>query len=354
MMKKKILLSLLALSVVLSMVLSGCGKQAAPQGSGDASAPEFKLKLVCDYPAQNDIRGEIIARFKTEVESNTNGKIVIEIYDNGTLFKGEQHAEAVPSGSAEMAFTQFGKGWPNSVPEFTLLGSSVFTDYQHALRCLYGDLGTLLEDQLDKKMNTKLLAWSGAGNVDALCTNKRLVKTPEDMKGLRMRVTTSGQVAFMEAYGASGVLMGAADMYMGLSRGTIDGVFSTAPGSAVSNKLYEVAKYWTRAAIVTSAMEHGFVMNKDVWNKLPEDYQKVIQAAAEKIAKALIEETMAANDMEWQNIAELPGVEVYTVPQDEIAHWEELLAPAKIKVLQEVMPQQKMDELMVIVEKYRQ
>lgn len=326
-------------------LLAGCGGQTdeTPGSAARDAVKQIKLRLVTEY-SLSDKRGEIVQAFADQVEQETNGGIKIEIYPDGQLFKSDAHYEAVSAGSVEMAVTHFGKGWPQIIPEITIMGAGVFEDSTHAFKALNGPLGDKLSKLLEEKANTKLLAWTGAGNVDAMGCRSMQITKPEDLKGLRLRVPNASQSALVEALGGAPTLINPSEAYLALQRGTIDGVFSTTPSGVVHSKLYEVAGYWTRISI-SLGLEHGFVINQDAWEKIPEDMQQVIAQAAQDKGKALVMDLEAVADQEWAAVAEA-GAQVYVVPQDEVAKWRELLAPARTAILEEVLDKDTVAELL--------
>ncbi|MDA8235051.1 MAG: TRAP transporter substrate-binding protein [Clostridia bacterium] len=341
-MKGKISAIVLVMSALLLLV--GCSSKEAPKTTDKAAAEPVKLRLLTEYSLK-DKRGQLVQDFASKVEQETKGQVKIEIYPDGQLYKSSEHIEAVSSGSVEMAVTHFGKGWPQAVPELMILGSGVFDNSAHAMKALDGPLGTKLEKLLEEKAKTKLLGWTGAGNVDAMGATKKQIKKPEDIKGLKMRVPSPSQTAYVEALGGAGVVINPSEAYLALQNGTIDGVFSTTPSGVVMSKLYEVTKFWTRVRLAVG-VEHGIVINQDAFNKLPQDVQKVLGEVAKESGKTLISELEAAGEQEWEAVAKSQGVQVYRIPEAELAIWKEKLAPARLKVLEKALPKETVKELM--------
>lgn len=348
-MRKRILLSLLALAALVMLV--GCGKSTTPEESAKPKeeVKPITIRMLTEYSLK-DPRGQMVQGFVDRVVKETNGQVKIELYPDGQLYKSTEHFEAVSAGNVEMAITHFGKGWPQIIPQLTLLGSGVFNDSTHALKALNGPLGERLAKLLEEKADAKLLAWTGAGNVDAMGASKKQIKQPADLKGLKMRIPTPAQAAFVEALGGAATIITPSEMYLALQNGTVDGIFSTTPSGVVNSKLFEPAKYWTRIRLAVG-VEHGFVVNMDAWNKLPADVQKVMQTAAQDVGKTLISELEKNAEKEWDAVKNSPGVQVYTVPEAELAQWKAILAPASTKILEKVLPKEEVTELLDMVNK---
>lgn len=341
-MKSKLWPAMVTLAVLI--LSAGCGGQSTgPANDAPDAEKTYTLRLVTEY-SLSDRRGMIVQSFADQVAEETGGRIKIEIYPDGQLYKSDTHYEAVSAGSVEMAVTHFGKGWPQIIPELTILGSEVFEDSAHALNALNGPLGQKLSQILEEKANTKVLGWTGAGNVDAMGSRDKQIKRPEDIQGLKMRVPNAAQSALVESLGGAPALINPTEAYLALQRGTIDGVFSTTPSGVVHSKLYEVCAYWTRIRI-SLGVEHGIVINLDTWKTLPEDLQAVLVKVAREKGKALITELEAVGDEEWAEVAKA-GARVYEVPAEEAKKWREILAPVRTATLREVLPEGTVTELM--------
>lgn len=103
-------------------------------------------------------------------------------------------------------------------------------------------------------------------------TNK-LIKTPEDMRGMRIRRPSAMAGDIIESMGASPVGLPANDIYTFLQRGVVDGL--SFPWEAMANfKLDELTKYHTNMPFYSSALM--VTMNKDKYEGLPEGLKQVI------------------------------------------------------------------------------
>jgi ABC-type Fe3+-hydroxamate transport system substrate-binding protein len=63
----------------------------------------------------------------------------------------------------------------------------------------------------------------------------------------------------------------------------------------------------------------------------------------------MIQELAAQNDRQWQQIAQLPGVQVYQVPTQEWSTWSEKLAPVNAAYLEKAVPKPVAQELLDMV-----
>lgn len=334
-MKKKVLLAGLVLVLALSSLMMACAEPApAPPPT---PAQPILLRMVTDWEA-GDARVDFIQTFfADEVAARTDGKVKIEIYPGSQLVTADKHVDAISSGLVDMGVSQLSEGWPTIVPELTILGISLFDNSAHAFRALDGPLGEMLAEALEEKANTKVLTFTTAGDVDAMGSTIKQIKTPDDLRGLTLRVSSAADAASCEALGAAGEIIAGPEMYMALQRGTVDGVFITSTRGVGASKAYEVCKYWTRIPIIVGA-QFGFVINLDAWEALPKDIQKTLTEVATEAREAMLAELEAGGDKAWaEEMTAYPGVQVYTVPVGEISQWKDKMLPARLALLEKAV-----------------
>ncbi len=167
-------------------------------------------------------------------------------------------------------------------------------------------------------------------------SSKKLIKLPEDVRGLKLRVPNAPTAAAVDALGGSGVILAASELYLGIQRGTVDGCFGTTSSISEGQKMYEVANYWTR--MVISVPRYGVLVNLNVWNSLAPQQQQVLIQATKDYYGALFKTCSGQEDQIWAEIAKQPHVEVYTVPTADVAKFSALTIPASQKLLAQKIP----------------
>jgi len=167
------------------------------------------------------------------------------------------------------------------------------------------------------KHNLKVLLGSSTGTFCIWL--KKPVKVMANFKGLKIRGAGKMQSATFTALGASAQSLHSSEVYLALSTGVIEGSGWSAT-SAWDNKIYEVTKYGVIPPGSVGGNSALLVMNMDTYNKLPKDLQDVLaQAGAE--AEKYIEETAVKNNEKMLANLAAKGMEIYTVPRDEIERW---------------------------------
>ena len=132
---------------------------------------------------------------------------------------------------------------------------------------------------LEKEYNAKVLAlWSNSAPV--LVTRDNPVRTLEDMKGLKVRVTSKQDVPFVEALGASAVAQPVNVINQNLANGVIDAI-AIDPSAIGSFKLHEPANYVTTWFPV-SGSAFVLLMNRELYDSLSEEEKGWVDAASDR------------------------------------------------------------------------
>jgi len=239
--------------------------------------------------AQNSHQGVAIDTFAKEVEKRTAGRYKVQTFYAGALGGERESIEAVQLGTQELAFSSTGP-IPNFVPETKILDVPfLFRDKAHARAVLDGPIGQDMLTKFDAK-GYKALAWAENG-VRHMTHSKRDVKTPEDLKGLKMR--TMENPVHIAAYKGLGIVttpMAFPEVFTALQQGTVDGQEN--PLSVImSAKFDQVQKHLSLTGHVYSPAI--FVMNKAAFEKLSAaDKTAFIEAAKEgtKLNRARVDQ----------------------------------------------------------------
>jgi len=146
--------------------------------------------------------------------------------------------------------------------------------------------------------------------------SRKPVRTLADFKGLKIR-THSAMALFTEQLGASNVFIPGGEVYMALSNGTVDAATWGNYATMVDKKWYEVAKYVILPQIIYMFQNDDITINKETFNKLPDDLKGILQSAAEAATWELVQGNMLANDAAWK-IMESAGVKIINLPPADV------------------------------------
>ncbi|HWT81906.1 MAG TPA: TRAP transporter substrate-binding protein [Candidatus Methylomirabilis sp.] len=207
------------------------------------SAAKKVIKL--SHSHQADFASEIHTAawiFQKWIEDNSD-TLEVKIYAANQL--GEERAvyEGIQLGSGATAVISGTAILNNFNKKVSVLDLPfLWKSYDHAHHVLDGKVGEVLAKELDQT-GFQVLAWMDSWGFRNVVTSKKEVKTPADLKGLKIRtIQTPTYVAALNAMGANATPMAFGEVYTAMQTGVLDGFEH---GSAVikAQKFYEVAKY---------------------------------------------------------------------------------------------------------------
>jgi len=217
--------------------------------------------------------------FKKEIEKSSGGRIKVEVFPNGALGGDRQMAEAVSLGTLDMVLTTT-SALTTYEPKFGILDMPfAFSDAQTAFKAVDGELGQYLNKELERSAGMVNLGYMLNG-VRHMVNSKRPINAPSDLAGLKMRVMESPvYIGLFKALGANPTPMSFTEVYTSLQQKTIDG-FEVSANFMVEMKFYDVQKYYSLTGYTVSFLVAA--MNKNKFDKLPSDLQKMVTASAKK------------------------------------------------------------------------
>ena len=257
-------------SILLSMALISmvCGFTVA------AAAQPITLTFANQNPDTSWSGMKAIAPWAKQVEEATNGKVKIQIFYSQTLTKGKDAWEATKNGIADISWCFHGY-WPGLTPlaDVISLPALPYTTAEkgsEVLWKLYEKYPAIQEQFADNKI---LLLFTS--NPYLLITTKKQVKTMEDIKGMKIRMSGGPPTEMMKALGGTPMMVPMPDNYMSLQKGVIDGM--GAPWEAIHGfRLYEVVNYYTETPF--PAVYFSIAMNKKKWDSLDKEIQDAIMS----------------------------------------------------------------------------
>lgn len=274
------------------------------------------LRLTLQLPLKS-VLGQNILMFKEQVEKETKGEVEIQIYDSGSLYQDKDVPKAVGSGQVEMGIASLAR-YVGDVPAVDVFYIPALFDSDAKLRAAVAP-GSPVRGPLDAAMaktGVKVLWWQAYGST-ILLTKGEPLKSPEELKGKKVRVFGKLLGTWVQANGGSPVNVSGSEQYFAYQRGTVD-VGMTAPDTIKSRKIWDVMKSVTLAG--QAAVEFVVVINDKAWDKLTPDQQKIFTTAAVKAEKTLRDQfdTIAKEALD---AGKAHGMTIYTPAGDEAAKW---------------------------------
>lgn len=178
---------------------------------------------------------------------------------------------------------------------------------------------------LEEEYRARVLAmWSATPPV--LITRDRPVRRLEDMRGLKLRVSSRLEMPFIEALGASPVMQPVSEVQQNLHTGVIDGVVITA-GGIVPYQLQEAAAYVT-TWLPLSAAPFVLLMNRDAYESLSAQERSWVDEAADASLSLSAARGYELTSARGLRMAREAGVEVIDLPDREKMRFEDAVAGA--------------------------
>lgn len=302
-------------------ILSTCVASALAACSGMAWAQQAKEVKLGYALAINSHYGAAAQAWSDSVEKATNNAFKFKQFPSSALGGERELIEGLQLGTVEAVIVSTG-ALSNFVPDVGVVDIPfLFRDTAHARAVLDGSFG---QDLLGKFKARGLiaLAWGEQG-FRHLSNNKVAVSKPEDLKGLKIRVTENPvHITAFRTLGASPTPMAWPEVIGALQQGTIDGQEN--PISVfVSAKLWQVQKHLTLTSHVYAPM--ALIVSPGFWGGL-NDAQK---AAFTQGAKAgALASRKFVDEVEKKGVEEIKSHGVQVVTQVDRAAFQAALAPA--------------------------
>lgn len=262
--------------------------------------------------------------FKQYVESTTEGSLKVDVYPASQLGNGNTVMEGLELGSIHMGIVHDGAVGGYYKPFNVFAIPYLFSNHSKAWKVVDGPFLELMSKDMTKKNNIKLLAMADNG-IRCFTNSKRQIKSPADMKGLKIRVMTSPiYVDLVKSLGASPQAIPWPELPTALQQKVVDGQ-ENGVTNIVNASMYQTQKYFSADGHVFSW--HAYMMNASFFNKLS-DKEKEAVLDGISLAKTIHRGMTAAQDANAKTILTEKGMEVYNPTPAELAEFRKLAQPA--------------------------
>ena len=261
-----------------------------------------------------------LEEFAAAVAEQTDGRVNPRVYNNAVLGDQSDAIEQTRNGALDFANFNMGPMGP-IVPETNVFSLPfLFNDVEHMHTVMDGEIGERFADALEGK-GLVVLSWFDSG-ARSIYNTKRPINTPEDVRGLKIRVMNNDlYVDMIEAMGGNATPMSYGEVYQSLTTGVLDGAENNYPSFESSNH-YETTDYF-------SLTEHLIIpeclcVAKASWDKLSAEDQKIIREIGEE-ASVRQRELWVESSEESRQIVLDHGVEINEV--EDKAAFQALMEP---------------------------
>ncbi|MCQ4726002.1 TRAP transporter substrate-binding protein [Anaerotignum faecicola] len=322
---KKFIGVFLAATMALSLAACGGGDASAPaegettQTEGEAAGDGgetaeventgevIKMKLANPNPV-GDVKDLAAIKFAELAKEKTNGQVEITVYSGGQLGDARDTIEGLGLGTNEIVIESMG-----TTDAYTTLASIdavpyMYRDYDHYEKVMFGDLGKQIREEVGEAGGFKLLGAMYRGA--RVCTTKKPFTTPEELKGLKIRVPN--QQIYIDTWnvlGASPTPLALTETFTALQQNTVEAQ-ENATIESYGFGFYDVCDYLVKTNHVYST--DVFIFNRDYFNNLPTDIQAALEEAAME-ASEYRNEISLTKEAEYEQMFKDKGVEVIEI-----------------------------------------
>lgn len=327
---------------------SGAASPAASAGSGTAAstapagnAVKISIGHICSEAHSLNVS---CVKFKEFIEKESGGSMMVDIFPNAVLGGDVQMTESVALGTLTMCVPSASTMTMYSKKFGVLSMPYLFSSPESAFEAVDGPLGELLNKEFATVGVTNLgYNFNGIRN---MTNNTRPITTPDDLKGIKMRVMESPVfIDMFNSYGANPTPMSFNELFTGLQQGTVDGQEN--PASLIfESKFNEVQKY-------LSITEHEYdfctvLINTAFYEGLPAEQRAILDSGVKQYLIDYQRELEMSQNEEYITKLDESGMEVNRVAPEEKVKFEALTAPMYEKYAETYGA-----DIMAIVDQYR-
>lgn len=207
----------------------------------------------------------------------SGGSMELRIYPGGILGSERETIELLQLGAIDVVKTSTSP-LEGFIPGMAVFGIPyLFRDEEHFWNVLNGDIGKELL-HLGTHRKIRGLCYYDAGS-RSFYTKDRLVRSPQDLQGLKIRVQNSRtSIRMIEAMGGAATPISFGELYTALDQGVVDGAENNPP-SLLTSRHYEICKFY-------SLDEHTRVpdvllVGTETWDRLSDIQRTWLQEAAD-------------------------------------------------------------------------
>lgn len=302
---KAIFIAVLSICLACS-VLTSCSKTGKEE--------TYTIKVGDNWGATHPMGRAVQEVFKPMVESQTEGKVKVDVYSDGTLGNEGDLWNGVRNGTIEMAVvgTPFNQEWDKAmISDWPFL----YENLEHAKRVWSSEIADELNAEFHEKFpTTYMLAW-GPNGARTFSSSKKLTCV-DDFKGQKFRMPSNPiHIGIAEKLGASAQVISLGDLFSALETGVVDGQ-DNGMVTILSQSFDQVQKYVYETNHIIATLE--IIISAPFMDGLPVEFQQIIKDAAKATAETAWTQYIASVDEDRETLTSR-GIVVTPCTPDEQA-----------------------------------
>lgn len=283
-------------------------------GFGQAQAAEkvFRWRYGIYFPSLDSLEGRQAVKFVKAVYERSGGRLLIDVFPGGMLgYSSFTHHRVVGDGLLEMGTTM--SAAMVEAPEWETFSHVLLFRTRDDAQKAWGIALPTLEKAAQQKFNSKVLG-ALIPEFDHMLSKVPL-RTVADWKGHKFRAWQKQLACWFKEMGATPMVIPYHEAYTALATGVVEGN-SGMLKAALDVKLFEVMKYVSTGWVPNMPI-FVTVVNKEAWNSLPPDLQKILTEEGEKYFSSTSEAYWNAWPQSLEQLAK-KGMEKVDVAPEEL------------------------------------
>lgn len=283
-------------------------------------AAEISLKLAHVAPGGSlfDVAG---IKFAERVAANTKGKVEVKVFGNSQLGSAPELFAQVKTGAIDLHVIDVGAASmvePDPKNLYVTQAPYLFDSQAHFQKFCKSDLAQAMLGKVDKANNMKYVGYLGDLSPRGFTTTSKRVATPNDLKGLKLRVPPYPLfVGVYKAWGATPTPVSPKELNTSVKSGMVDGMDQALVDLHFS-KYYEIQKFYTAIDYIFSGM--GCWINAKKWESFPEEIQSAILKSVQE-TEVYVSDFMKKQVGEAEKAFKAAGLEII---HPDLKAWKEI------------------------------
>ena len=285
--------------------------------SAAAFAAPTTLRASHQFPGgRGDVRDEMVQIIAREAKA-ASVELEVQVYPGASLFKPNEQWNALVNGSLDISSFPLDYASGKVRAFGATLMPALVRNHERAARMNDSPFMKDIKAQIDK---AGVLVLADAWLAGAVASKKACIRTPSDIKGLKIRSAGPTFAAMWQAAGASIVSVPSNEVYNALQTGVADAT-DTSSGSFVSFRIYEQVKCLTAPGDnALWFMYEPVLMSKKSFARLNKKQQDALLVAGRKSQEYFAKEAKGLDD-EMVKVFRDHKVEVVTLTPAEYDQW---------------------------------
>lgn len=268
-------------------------------------------------------KGMAARKFAELIKERSNGRIEVQVFSNGTLYKDMEELDALMREDVQLIAPAISK-LTDLVPELSIYDLPyAFDSLEEVHEFTESEAGNRLKNLLKKHNLIALGLWDSG--FKQISNDTRPIEHYKDLKGIRMRIMQSDILA--EQYHVVDAIPRKIDfntVFQSLKKGDVEGQENTLT-NITSKNLYSLQKYLTIS-------DHGYLgyfllFNYDFWKKLSKEDQQLIIDTLKEVQEWQWNLAKELNDQKLREIEDCQCIDIYYLSEEEKKDWEKRFSP---------------------------